>query len=144
MRAMARKRGRTRLSLPWEQRGAWLRELVAGRRWRAVLVGFLSIAAAAFVVQTSQHRSKVRQTRSAIAEVQRAIAAFRGEMGRCPRSMVELVHPPGPGARHLHAMPRDAWGREFYVRCPGRYDPQDAEVVSAGPSGSFFVDDNVE
>lgn len=144
MKALTKRRSKARITLPWEERGALLRELVAGQRWRVVLMGVLVLVAALFILQTSHRRTQLRQTRNAIAEVKRAIAAFRGELGRCPRSMVELVHPPGPGTRHLHAMPRDAWGRELYVRCPGRHDPKDADVISAGPSGSFFVDDNVQ
>jgi hypothetical protein len=30
------------------------------------------------------------------------------------------------------------------VRCPGAADPETIDVVSAGPSGDFFADDNVE
>jgi type II secretory pathway pseudopilin PulG len=143
MRTMARKR-KARVTLPWEERGAWLRDLILGRRWRAVVVGMLLVGAAFLMLQSAQRRARVRETRVAITEVKRAIAAFRGEMGRCPRSTVELVHPPSPATRHLSAMPRDAWGRDLHVRCPGRYDSQEADVISAGPSGSFFIDDNVQ
>jgi hypothetical protein len=144
MRAATRRSRRSGIALPWEDRGAWLRELLMGRRWRGLVLVILFVAGGALVFRAAQHRERVRETRIAIADVKRSIGAFRAELGRCPRSTVELVHPPSPGTRHLAEMPRDAWGRDLHVRCPGRYDPHGADVISAGPSGSFFVDDNVQ
>jgi hypothetical protein len=43
----------------------------------------------------------------------------------------------------LRRAPTDGWGRRLFLRCPGRFDPDSVDVVSAGPSGDFFVDDNV-
>jgi hypothetical protein len=57
--------------------------------------------------------------------------------------MTELVHPPRSGVRYLDEEPLDAWGQPLWVRCPGRYDEDDADVVSAGPSGNFLNDDNI-
>ncbi|MFW6067506.1 MAG: type II secretion system protein GspG [Myxococcota bacterium] len=141
---MARRQHREGVSLPWEERGAWLRGLLAGQRWKVVLLVLAVLGAGFLVFRNAQHQSRVRRTRIAIAEVERAIAAFRTELGRCPRSAVELVHPPAPGHRRLSEMPLDGWGRELWINCPGHFDPNEADVVSAGPSGSFFVDDNVQ
>jgi hypothetical protein len=88
-------------------------------------------------------RERIRLTRAAIAEVKRAVAVFHAEVGRCPRSTVELVHPPRGSAQYLSALPDDGWGRPLYVRCPGGEGGNSALVVSAGPSGSFSVDDNI-
>lgn len=144
MSAMARKSRKDGISLPWEERGAWVRELLAGRRWKVVLVAAILAAIGFVVYRSAEHRARVRETRIAIADVERALATFRMEMGRCPRSKVELVHPPDPATRHLREMPTDGWGRDLWVRCPGHFDPEGVDVVSAGPSGSFFVDDNVQ
>ena len=56
---------------------------------------------------------------------------------------VELVHPPKAGAHYLNELPVDGWGRPLYVRCPGSTSHDVAEVISAGPSGSFMQDDHV-
>jgi len=56
----------------------------------------------------------------------------------------ELLHPPRSGRRYLRSVPLDGWGRAFWVRCPGRYDPDGADVVSAGPSGTLLADDNLQ
>jgi len=85
----------------------------------------------------------VRSTRAGIAEVKRAVAAFRTELGRCPRSKTELAHPPRAGAQYLIDIPTDGWGNELLVRCPDPHDPGAVEVISAGPSGSFSEDDHV-
>lgn len=138
-----RKRSSSSVLLPWERRRVWFAELRSGRRFRALvgalLLGMLVIAAFRF----ADERARVRTTRASIAEVQRAIAAFRAEMGRCPRSRTELVHPPRAGARYLDEIPSDGWGRELFIRCPAHDDPSAVEVISAGPSGSLSNDDNI-
>jgi hypothetical protein len=120
-----------------------LSDLRSGRRWRSLLLSLMLALLIGSAWQVADRRSRERMTRAGIAEVQRAVSAFRAEMGRCPRSTTELVHPPRTGARYLLEVPTDGWGRELYVRCPSPLDPNAAEVVSAGPSGSFGDDDNI-
>lgn len=140
---MARTKRRSGISLPWERRGS-LRSLLAGARWRLWLAAAVVVAIVWTIASAASRREKEHETRVAIAEVRRAIRAFRAETGRCPSSTVELVHPGrSSGRRYLRQMPKDGWGRSLWVRCPGRNDPDGADVISAGPSGSFFVDDNL-
>jgi type II secretory pathway pseudopilin PulG len=143
MNVRRKKRNSGALLLPWERQRAWLSQLLSARRWRS-LIGSLALALLVVAaLQVADRKSRVRATRAAIAEVQRAVTAFRAEMGRCPRSTTELVHPPRAGARYLLEAPTDGWGRELYVRCPSPHDPTAAEVISAGPSGSFSENDNI-
>jgi type II secretory pathway pseudopilin PulG len=129
--------------LPWERRTAWLGRLGSRRRLGGLLLVLAAVGLAALAYRVADRRARVRSTRAAIAEVQRAVSAFRAEVGRCPRSTVELVHPPKAGAKYLNEIPSDGWGRELYVRCPSRLDPSSAEVISPGPSGSLSLDDNI-
>jgi len=129
--------------LPWEGRNAFFQELLSGKRWRSVALIALTASAMVGAWQVADRRAKVRTTRAAIAEVERAVRAFRAEIGRCPHSTVELVHPPRAGAEYLDELPRDGWGRALQVRCPGRRDRSGSDVVSAGPSGSLTRDDNI-
>jgi hypothetical protein len=138
-----RKRSGSSVLLPWERRRAFLSELRSGRRWRVLLLMFAAGLSVFAAFRVGNERARVRQTRAGIAEVQRAIAAFRAEMGRCPRSKTELLHPPRAGARYLDEVPHDGWGRELYIRCPSPFEPNEAHVMSAGPSGSFGDDDNI-
>jgi len=142
---MARYKQTTRgVALPWERRGAWVRELLAGRRWKVLVLLSIVLGVLVLVGSAAERRQRVRETRAAVAEIKRAITAFRADLGRCPHSLYELIHPPRSGERYLRSVPVDGWGRPFYVRCPGRYDPDGVDVVSAGPSGSFLIDDNIQ
>lgn len=140
---MSRKQKRG-IALPWERRGAWLRQLLAGPRWKIAVVLVVLISMAYGLWRSAERRSRERLTHVAIADVQRAITDFRSDVGRCPRSMTELVHPPRSRTRYLREVPRDGWSRQLWVRCPGHDDPDGADVISAGPSGSFFNDDNLQ
>jgi len=140
---MARKKNETALTMPWESRGAWLRELFFGRRVRYLPWIVLGVLALGGLLFSAKRRAEVYETRAVNDRVHRAVTAFRLDFGRCPSSMTELVHPPRSGVRYLEEEPRDAWGSSLWVRCPGRYDEDDADVVSAGPSRSFLIDDNV-
>ncbi len=140
---MARRR-KERVSLPWERRHSIWRQWVSRVRWTTALALVVLIAGASAFYQFTTHRLRQRETRVAITKVKRAVDHFRDDLGRCPRSTVELVHPPVAKARYLESMPADGWGRPLWVECPGYFDPDRADVISAGPSGSFFVDDNIE
>ncbi len=141
--AKRRKRRTGGIPLPWEQKAAVLRGLIAGSRFRLALVLLVVGAAGWLVYRAADAEERERQTRAAIDEVHRAIASYRAEVGRCPGSPDELINPPREGRRYLHEIPNDGWGRVLYVSCPASNDPNGAEVVSAGPSGNFFMDDNV-
>jgi len=139
----SKKTQRSYVLLPWEQQSAWMTALASGRRWRAVLLACLTAALLLGIYGAARRRERIRLTRAAIAEVQRAVALFRAEVGRCPRSTVELVHPPRTRAQYLTVLPEDGWGRQLLVRCPAPDDSDVAQVVSSGPSGSFSENDNI-
>jgi hypothetical protein len=138
-----RKKYRRDVFLPWEHKTVWFTELFSRRLWRTLLLVVVVSGGILATWRVADYRARVRMTRAAIAEVQRAIINFRAEIGRCPRSTVELVHPPRASAHYLNELPDDGWGRQLYVRCPDRRNRGSALVVSAGPSGSFSKDDNI-
>ncbi|MET0386731.1 MAG: type II secretion system protein GspG [Polyangiales bacterium] len=141
---MSRRALRERsILLPWERKSAWLGR-IALRRY--ALLGMLAVAMVAllsFAYRAAEERARIRTTRAAIAEARRAVTAFVAELGRCPHSLVELLHPPKAGADYLTEVPVDGWGRRLYIRCPGHRPEDVAEVISAGPGGSFLTDDHV-
>jgi hypothetical protein len=139
----AKRRASGNVTLPWEPRTGLVRDVLSGRRIRLVPVALLVLLLGYGVVVSSLRREAIQSTRDTIDTVHRAIAHFRADMGRCPSSMHELVHPPRTGARYLEDAPVDAWGHPLWVRCPGRYDADGDDVLSAGPSGNFLIDDNV-
>lgn len=131
------------VSLPWERRRAWLREIFTGSRWRQLLAIITLIFVVIWIWQTAVFNDQIRITRLAIDEVVRAATAFREENGRCPENASELTRPPRAGRRYLRRIPTDAWGRDLQLVCPARHDPESLTALSAGPSGSFLIDDNI-
>lgn len=140
---MHRRRQRQRISLPWERRGGRWRGALRNTRWQALLgllvLGVLAIGFTRHV----RRRIQVRDTHVAIAQVKQAIDRFQADVGRCPNSDTELVHPPLSQKHYLDAIPKDGWGQPLSIRCPGYFE-EEAEVVSAGPSGSLVKDDNIQ
>jgi type II secretory pathway pseudopilin PulG len=141
---MNRRRSRSSpILLPWERKSAWLGRVAFRRRFLTVLLLAATIALLSFAYRAAGERARTRATRAAIMEARRAVTAFVAELGRCPHSTVELMHPPKAGARYLSEIPVDGWGRALYIRCPGRVPEDVAEVISAGPRGNFSIDDHI-
>jgi hypothetical protein len=141
-----KRRRRTHTSsvlLPWERPDAWFAGLASGRLWGTGLATFALVALVAGTWRFADERARVRMTRTSIAEAQRAVAVFRAEVGRCPRSVVELVHPPRAAAQYLNEVPLDGWGRPLHVRCPGLRPGDPAEVASGGADGTFSIDGSI-
>lgn len=141
-RAHHRLRNRNVL-LPWERRSAWLGRIALSRYVAFSLGALLLCGVLTLAYRAAEERARLRTTRASIAEARRAVTAFVAELGRCPHSMVELLHPPKAGADYLTEVPVDGWGRKLYIRCPGPRPDEVAEVISAGPSGSFLADDHI-
>ncbi len=143
MAGRKRKRPERRIALPWEESSSLLGRMLAGARWRAILALVVFGIGVASVYDYADARDRQTATYAAIEQVRTALLAFRSEVGRCPRSTVELIHPPRSRTRFLRDMPRDGWGRELQIHCPGVDDPDGVDVLSAGPSGDFLNDDNL-
>ncbi|MEY4578243.1 MAG: hypothetical protein RL701_2946 [Pseudomonadota bacterium] len=129
--------------LPWERKSAWLGDIALRRHGVLLLLSAAIIGMLSFAYRAADERARMRATRAAMADARRAVSAFVAELGRCPHSIVELLHPPKAGADYLTEVPVDGWGRRLYIRCPGQRPEDVAEVISAGPSGSFLADDHV-
>jgi len=131
------------MSLPWERRGGRWRGIVKDTRWQALVGIALLVVLAIGFARYARYRVRVRDTQVAIAQVKQAIDRFRADVGRCPRSDTELLHPPLSQKHYLDSIPRDGWGRPLSIDCPGYFE-EEAEVISAGPSGSLLKDDNIQ
>lgn len=134
---------RDRISLPWEGRSGRWRGVLRSTSLQAVLGSALAVVLLVGLFRYTEGRIRARDTRVAIGHVEQAIDRFRAEVGRCPRSNAELLHPPLSQKHYLDSLPSDGWGRPLHIRCPGYFDDQ-ADVISAGPSGSLLKDDNIQ
>ena len=143
MSLMKRHRKTERVALPWERPQRPWRRLLRAARIRSLLAWAL-LAALGFGVYEYALRARLeRDTAVVIAQTKQAVAQFRMDSGRCPESAAELVHPPISHKRYLRAVPRDAWNRPLWIQCPGYFEDE-ADVISAGPSGSLRTDDNIQ
>ncbi|MDH3653608.1 MAG: type II secretion system protein GspG [Myxococcales bacterium] len=140
---MSRRSQRERVSLPWESRGGRWRNVLSNTRWQALLGVLLLVVLVVGFTRYARRRVQFRDTRVAVAQVKQAIDQFRADVGRCPGSETELLHPPLSQKHYLDSMPKDGWGRPLTIRCPG-YFKDEADVISAGPSGSLVKDDNIQ
>lgn len=130
------------MSLPWEQRRTPLSRLLRNPRWQAITVTGLVVVGALSFYRYAQHKLRVRNTVVAIGQVEHALERFRADMGRCPDSNDELLNPPRPQTHYIDEIPTDGWGQALLIECPGHFEDE-AEVISAGPSGSLLKDDNI-
>ncbi len=140
---MSRRTQRERIALPWERPGRPWRAASGGRGGKVILGALLACVAAWALVRETNERARIRDTEVAIAQVRGAIDQFRVDMGRCPASNSELMHPPNAQKQYLDELPLDGWGRPLQVRCPGTFGDE-PDVISAGPSGSLLTDDNIQ
>lgn len=135
---MPRRKPISSISLPWENQGSRLGRLLAGARQRAVVTSLLVGLLAYGWLDAIHERRAERETRLAVAATTDAVRRFRSENGRCPRSLEELRNPPVPGTHYLTETPRDGWGHPLLVRCPSLFDPGEADILPAGPDGSYY------
>ncbi len=114
---------------PWERRPVRfaLARFGAPRLLAGAIVG---IAVLGFALSKGGERRKLIETRATIARTDAAVARFRAVVGRCPQSVLELVHPPDDRARVLREVPRDAWSRALVVRCPATWNGIHADITS--------------
>lgn len=117
--------------------------MLTNTRWQVVVATTLLVGLALAFARYAERRVRLRETNVAIAQIKQAIDRFRTDVGRCPSSETELLHPPLPQKHYLDSMPEDGWGRPLHIRCPGYFD-EEADVISAGPSGSLLKDDNIQ
>lgn len=140
---MAKRRRRSGIVIPWERHGAVL-DFVRGSWLGKLLLAAGLVTALVWVFRHDEERSRVRETRASIAELERAVARFRADHGRCPRGLAELVRPPSGSLPYASEVPRDGWGRAFALICPGRRSPDIADIRSRGPDGTWFGMDEID
>lgn len=131
--------------LPWERRVSLLSEWIARARWSALFATLLLALVGWVIVSAARDFSRKRQSALVVRATKKAARQFLEDWQRCPRGVHELLKPARIGATpYLSDFPRDGWGRALYLRCPAPGVSDGVEVVSAGPSGSFFRMDNIQ
>jgi general secretion pathway protein G len=57
----------------------------------------------------------------------------------CPASIDDLV-----ASKHLQKKPKDPWGKEFILKCPGTSDSDGVDVMSTGPDRQEGTADDIK
>jgi hypothetical protein len=130
------------IAIPWERRG-WLREIRIGRWLGRLAVALAIVLALVWTWRSADRSERTRVTRTRIERVRRAVLAFQADFGRCPTGIAELLAP-HEHEPYLREPPRDGWGRALWLRCPGRTNPDGADIRSRGPDGTWFGRDEIE
>jgi hypothetical protein len=113
--------------------------LVAGGFWRGVVPAFEppsdpALDAAPRGAALDEAELALRLTRSRLAALEAAIAAYAEETGTPPESLAELTRATSTheqGFLESPALTKDAWGRDFRYRANAR-----PALWSVGPDGA--------
>jgi len=87
------------------------------------------------------------QRKQALVEIlrlQEAVTEFRWDHERCPHDLQELSYPPAGGQAYYRRDFKDPWERPYRMVCPGRLFVESADVISAGPDGEMYTNDDVK
>lgn len=137
---MARRRQREQnVWFAWERGGGFFRGLGLSRA--KPLAAALGMMMLLLLLGVRERRLVgVRSTRTTLALVHGAVAAYRADHERrCPAALSELR-----AQGYLAVDPVDAWGRPIRLTCPGRKDPEGYDLMSDGPDGEIGGLDRVE
>jgi len=130
----------SRRSFPADRPG---RKVRRARIRNAILV-VLGVIIAVWAVQYSRIRGQRKQALVEILGIQEAVRKFRWDNERCPHDLEELGYPPVGGQPYYRMGFKDPWGRPYRVTCPGRAFAESADVLSPGPDGEFYTNDDVK
>lgn len=113
-------------------------------RIRNAVIAVLGILVVLWSVQYSRIRGQRKQALVEILRLQEAVKEFRWDHGRCPHELEELSFPPAGGQAYYRRSYDDPWSRPYAMVCPGRLFVDSADVVSAGPDGEMYTNDDVK
>jgi general secretion pathway protein G len=86
---------------------------------------------------------KKEQKKTAQIEVGRIAQAAQQYMmennSNCPASIDDLV-----ANKKLPRQPKDPWGKEYTMKCPGTGDPDGVDIMSSGPDNQEGTVDDVK
>ncbi|MBI2897100.1 MAG: type II secretion system protein GspG [Deltaproteobacteria bacterium] len=140
---MGKRRHRSGIVIPWE-RGSAVWGVLQGRWVRSLALATGIVLGFWWIFRHDDNQARVRETRAAVSELSRAVGAFRADTGRCPTTLAEVARPSDAASAYLREIPRDGWGRRFSMICPGRRNPDSADIRSMGPDGTWFGMDEID
>lgn len=79
--------------------------------------------------------------------IKMALGRYEIETGHFPRGLQDLLTQQPTDTRwtgpYLDRMPLDPWGHDYIYYCPGKHNPGDYDLLSAGPDGKEGTEDDI-
>jgi general secretion pathway protein G len=130
------KRAMEILKRRWQQRGQ-RRGAGAGHELGMTLLEIMIVIALIGLVMGSIgfglnayfKKGQIKTAKIAVTQISQAAQQYMMENNsNCPNGVDDLVT-----NRNLAKKPKDPWGRDFMLKCPGTGDPDGVDVISTGP-----------
>ena len=104
-----------------------------------VVVAIIGVLASILIIRLSGHTDKARVStaRAHISQLETAVITFKGDTGRLPQSLDELINKPGDVTGwqedgYLKRPPKDPWNHDYVYRITGRK----FEIICLGADGN--------
>jgi general secretion pathway protein G len=130
LRRLAAARGSRR-----QQAGMTLLEIMIVLAIIALVAGSIGVG-----VFSQFKKAQVKTAKEGARAVAEAAKRYMlDNSGACPPSIDDLV-----AQRELPKKPKDPWGQDFTLKCPGQGDPDGVDVMSNGPDRQEGTADDVK
>jgi general secretion pathway protein G len=85
-------------------------------------------------------KGQIKTAKIAVSQISQAAQQYMMENNsNCPNGVDDLVT-----NRNLAKKPKDPWGRDFTLKCPGTGDPDGVDVISTGPDRQEGTPDDIK
>jgi general secretion pathway protein G len=85
-------------------------------------------------------KGQIKTAKIAVTQIANAAQQYMMENNsNCPNGVDDLVN-----NRNLAKKPKDPWGRDFALKCPGTGDPDGVDVLSTGPDRQEGTADDIK
>ena len=114
-----------------------------------LVVTIIGILAALVVPKMVGRSQQARETavRADLSAIKTALDAYEVDNGNYPKSLMELVQPPGNARNwrgpYLDKVPEDPWGSPYLYYFPGKHNQNSYDLLSVGPDTREGTDDDI-
>ena len=133
------------LKLRWRRRGARVsqsREAGMTLLEIMIVIALIGLVMGSLVVGLSSQfkKGQVKTAKIAVTQIaQQAQQYMMENNSNCPTSLDDLVT-----NKNLPKKPKDPWGKDYTLKCPGTGDPDGVDVTSAGPDRQEGTPDDIK
>jgi general secretion pathway protein G len=114
-----------------------------------VIIGILAALVIPKIAGQGERARVTAATADINGGIKSALGAYEVDNGSYPRSLQDLVQPPG-NAKNWHGpyfdppkLPIDPWGNPYIYYYPGKHNQSSYDLLSAGPDGKEGGDDDI-